>query len=361
MPKRRPRQNDLTDAFHDGELAGQVDDELGGDRQKWGQRSKHQDRIKTERTAAMRRDDAVLAAEKKKLPAGQVIQVHSLYSEVRGDDNVLLLCTARKTLRKTFETALVVGDRVRYATTGGTVKVPGSSSDEPLLPEGVIEVILDRRTLLTRTEALDDSKQDPIVANADQMLIVVSLLNPWPRWGLVDRMIIAAQGGGLEPIIVLNKVDLDEDGALGEADEVLRHYATLGVASVQASASTGVGLDHLRQRLAGKETVLAGHSGVGKSSLVNALEPGLDLKTSHVSDAHDKGRHTTTSARRYPLNTVADAAVIDTPGVKVFGLWGVRPDELLPKFYPDVAADTAPEWRRDTYERIKASIEPEYG
>ena len=360
MSTRRPRQNDLTDAFHDGHLAGAVDDELGGARQKWGRRSKHADRIKTERTAAMRRADATLAAEKKSLPAGQVIQVHSLYSEVRGDGGGLLLCTSRKTLRKVFETSLVVGDRVRYTTTGGTAKVPGSPDDAPLLPEAVIEVILDRDTLLTRCDSFDDKKQDPIVANASQMLIVASLLNPWPRWQLVDRMLIAAQGGGLEPVVVLNKVDLNDGPALREARAALAHYATLGVASVETSAESGAGLGHLRHRLTGRETVLAGHSGVGKSSLVNAVEPSLDLRTAAVSVAHDKGRHTTTSARRYPLAGPGGGAVIDTPGVKVFGLWGVTPENLLEKFYPDVAENRAPDWRVESYERVRASVEPKY-
>src|SRR6185312_6414173 len=102
-----------------------------------------------------------------------------------------------------------------------------------------------------------------------------------------------------------------------------------------------------------RTTVLAGHSGVGKSTLINAIEPALDLRIGAISNYTGKGRHTTTSARRYPLTI--GGAVIDTPGVKMFGLWGVS-RENLPEFYPDVAAGNAPPWRQENFERILESL-----
>jgi ribosome biogenesis GTPase len=127
----------------------------------------------------------------------------------------------------------------------------------------------------------------------------------------------------------------------------------MGTVCLQTSVVRDIGLGRLRELLAEKVTVLAGHSGVGKSSLVAAIEPGLDIRVAEVSDAHLKGRHTTTSARRYELR--GGGAVIDTPGVKLFGLWGVTADNLE-DFFPDVAAGTAPAWRRESFERIRASL-----
>ncbi|MEM8876077.1 MAG: ribosome small subunit-dependent GTPase A [Planctomycetota bacterium] len=356
MP-RRPRNNNLTDQFKDGELSDHAADELGGPKQKYGRRSRHADTVKAKNTAEMFEKKRRAAADK--LPLGRVVQVYSLFFDVESDTEEPHLCTARKTIQRVAETEIVVGDEVRFDKTGGTVKIPGADDDTPLRAEGVIEFVEPRRTVLMRTDPLDEAKQDPIVANAHGMLITVALLNPWPRWGLVDRMLIAAKAGGLDATVVLNKIDLDENGALADAREVLAHYRTLGVDSIECSAETGVGLDALRDHLAGKETVLAGHSGVGKSSLINAIDNTLDLRVGAVSDAHDKGMHTTTSARRLPLS-FADGAVIDTPGVKVFGLWGVTPENLLETHFPDVADQRAPQWRVESYERVRESVTPKY-
>jgi ribosome biogenesis GTPase len=122
---------------------------------------------------------------------------------------------------------------------------------------------------------------------------------------------------------------------------------------IRTSASANIGVDHLRSLLIGHETVVAGHSGVGKSTLLNAIQPALQLRVGDISRYTSKGRHTTTSARRYPLSD--GGAVIDTPGVKLFGLWGVTRENLA-EFFPDVEERTAPEWRRMSYERILESL-----
>jgi ribosome biogenesis GTPase len=346
-PKKGPREKDLTARY----LSGGMDEDRVEQQQRFTDRAKHAQQNKILKTAALREALEGAAEDIAALPVGEVVQIFSLYSEVQ-HEGATYLCVVRKTLTKTSKTAIVVGDRVRFRA-GGTKNEAGQ-------PEAVIEHIEPRDTILTRADSFKGTTQHPIVANAQQMLIVASLLQPRVKWGLVDRMIVASLSGKLQPIVCLNKVDLaqgDEHGAeaLTEADEVLAHYATLGVRTLRTSAEAGIGLDELRDVLRGQTTVLAGHSGVGKSSLIRAVQPQLDLRVGEVSAYTDKGRHTTTSARRYPLEMDGGGSVIDTPGVKLFGLWGVT-RENLDEFFPDVADDTAPDWRRESYERIAASL-----
>jgi ribosome biogenesis GTPase len=270
------------------------------------------------------------------LPMGQVTQVFSRYCQVRdaaGDR----LCVVRKTLTKLAQTRIVVGDMVRFRD-----GKPGGSGGET-----VVEQIMPRRTLLTRADGERGEQQHPIVANAEQMLIVASLREPTVKWGLIDRMIVAARCGGLEPIICLNKTDL------AAASEELDYFASLGIRICRTSVTAKTGLEAMVELLAGKSTVLAGHSGVGKSSLISAIEPGLDIRVGEVSEYTDKGRHTTTSARRYDL--AIGGCVIDTPGVKLFGLAGVSREKLL-ECFPDIAAGNAPIWRQESYQRIAESL-----
>src|SRR5262249_2334034 len=158
--------------------------------------------------------------------------------------------------------------------------------------------------------------------NAEQMLIVASIAQPRVKWGLIDRMLIAAQSGGLRPLVCLNKIDLAQryPEEFAEAREAVLHYQSLGLATFEISAGEKVGVQTIAATLAGKTTVVAGHSGVGKSTLVADIQPNLDIRIGDVSTYNEKGRHTTTSARRYPLDI--GGYVIDTPGVKMFGLWG---------------------------------------
>jgi ribosome biogenesis GTPase len=122
---------------------------------------------------------------------------------------------------------------------------------------------------------------------------------------------------------------------------------------LETSVETRIGLDQLRDFLHDKLTVLSGHSGVGKSSLIRAIQPQLDLRIGAISGYNDKGRHTTTSAKRYPLDF--GGAVIDTPGVKLFGLWNVTRENLI-NYFPDVESDVAPEWRVESFKRIESTL-----
>ncbi|MGF1633260.1 MAG: ribosome small subunit-dependent GTPase A [Phycisphaerae bacterium] len=346
MSKRRTTSSDLTRQFHEGDLS----DDSAAQSQKFNKRSKFNQQMKTERTAALRL--RLMSGDVDTLPAGEVVQVFSLYLELEHEGR-RLLAVVKKTLVKVRNTTPVVGDLVRFRAV---------DNNEPGSPEAVVEDILERKTLLTRSDSFKQQVEHPIVANAQQMLIVVSLLHPRAKWGLVDRMLIAAEAGGLVPILVVNKLDLVEGpdavpegpDAWAEAKPVLAHYRSLGIDVVETSVAMGIGIEAVRERLAGRTTVLAGHSGVGKSRLVTAVQPGLDIRVGEVSQITEKGKHTTTSARRYDLP--AGGRVIDTPGVKVFGLWGVTP-ENLPDFFPDVEDETAPAWRKLSYKRIAASIE----
>lgn len=346
-PKKQPREKDLTARY----LSGGLDEDRVEQQERFGDRSKNFQQRKTERTALMRAAEeaaAVDAGELASLPTGDVIQVHSLFCEVETAQTTFL-CVVRRTLTKASDEFVVVGDRVRFRET--------KTFDDQGRPEAVIEQILPRRTLLTRADSFKAIQAQPIVANADQMLIVAAVAEPWPKWGLIDRMLIAARAGGLAPILCLNKADLAKTvrgrKELDFALAALDHYRTLGVATLQTSVTAALGLDELKAALLGRTTVLAGHSGVGKSSLIRAIQPKLDLRVGAISNYTGKGRHTTTSARRYPLE--GGGYVIDTPGVKLFGLWNVTRDNL-PEFFPDVEADTAPDWRRESYQRILESL-----
>jgi ribosome biogenesis GTPase len=337
--KRAGREKDLTNAYE----SGAFDEDVVESQETFGDKSKHYQRDKTARTQKARQEASDPQFDA--LPMGEVIQVFSLFLEVL-HEGTTYQCVQRKTLAKISGTQIVVGDFVRFT------KSP--KLNDKGLPEGVIERIEPRKTILTRADSFKAIEQHPIVANADQMLIVAALHLPEVKWGLIDRMVVAARAGGLDPVVCLNKMDTatsDED--LATAASVLGHYESVGVRTVQTCAISGKGIDDLRKILLGKTTVLSGHSGVGKSSLVRAVEPSLNIRIGDISVIHDKGMHTTTSARRYPLT--GGGFVVDTPGVKLFGLWNVTRESLL-DYFPDVQAGTAPDWRMQSFERIIESL-----
>ena len=171
-----------------------------------------------------------------------------------------------------------------------------------------------------------------LVANVDQILIVSALEEPGLKLPLIDRYIISAEIGGVRPVIVLNKADL-VDPALYQW--VIGLYTQLGYETVLTSAATGQGLDRVRALVSKGTTAFSGQSGVGKSSLLNALQPGLNLRVRAVSDWTFKGKHTTTTAELIRLES--GGYVVDTPGLRQFELWGVVPSELsghFPEFRP---------------------------
>ena len=231
------------------------------------------------------------------------------------DEQAVTSMRARELGRK----AVVVGDRVGI--------VGDVSGREGSL--GRIVRVDERTTVLRRTADDDDPAERVIVANADQMVIVTAVADPEPRPRLVDRCLVAAFDAHLEPLLCLTKTDLADPTPL------LATYAPLGVPALVSGL--GEDLDPLRERLANRWSVLVGHSGVGKSTLVNALVPGADRAIGRVNVVTGRGRHTSSGA--VALRLPDGGWVIDTPGIRSFGLAHVDPRHLVHAF-PDLEAET---------------------
>jgi len=254
------------------------------------------------------------------------------------DEDVVV--TAMKS-RPLGRKAVVVGDRVRL--------VGDISGTEGALAR-IVEVD-ERRTVLRRTADDSDPVERVIVANADQLVVVTALADPEPRPRLVDRALVAAYDAGLDPLLCLTKPDL------ADPENLLSTYRPLGVPYVVVHR--GHDPVDLRARLAGRTSVLVGHSGVGKSTLVNALVPGADRAIGEVNEVTGRGRHTSTSALmlRLPAYDGGDGGwIVDTPGVRSFGLAHVNPERLIDAF-PDLAQATEDCPRGCTH----ADTEPECG
>ncbi len=195
--------------------------------------------------------------------------------------------------------------------------------------------VRERSSVLRRTADDDDPYERVVVANADQLAIVTALADPEPRPRLIDRCLVAAYDAGLDPLLVLTKSDL------APAEPLLETYAPLGVGYVVTSREelTGAALEEVRERLGGRITACVGHSGVGKTTLVNALVPERARATGEVNVVTGRGRHTTTSALALALPGEPGGWVIDTPGVRSFGLHHVDPSRVIHAF-PDLQPGT---------------------
>jgi len=248
---------------------------------------------------------------------GTVVAMRGLYADV--DDGVRIRpCTVRRVLRtKLIEDRhpVTVGDRVLFR-----VEPKGETS----VREGVIEVVERRQSVLQRRVR---RRIHTVVANVDQVVIVGSADQPPPKPHLIDRYIVAAHAGDITPVICMNKLDLDRDG---RAKELLDRYAALGYATLYTSAVTGDGVASLLDAMKDKASVFAGQSGVGKSSLLNAMQPGLQLKVGDIIEQTAKGKHTTSNATLIRLEV--GGYVVDTPGVRSFDLSIISRNEFESHF-----------------------------
>lgn len=247
--------------------------------------------------------------------------------------------SARATILQVFGVTALIwdGHSVREATLAGRLKSEADRSrsnqlavgDEITLEEGTpprIVAVKPRRTRLERAATGGRDLTQVIAANADQTLIVSSFDDPPFRPGLVDRWTLLALRGGMEPVLCLNKVDL---GTMDAARRMVEE-AWIPLEVVYVSAKTDEGLAELRGMLAGKSTVLVGHSGVGKSTILRRLLPGVEVVTGDLSERTRKGKHTTTSSKLYPLPE--GGVLIDTPGVRSVVLGQTTPDEVAGAF-----------------------------
>ncbi len=186
--------------------------------------------------------------------------------------------------------------------------------------QGMIVRVEPRRSVISRTSR---GRRQILVSNVDQALIVCSAAKPALKPNLIDRYLIATEQTDIQPIVLINKIDLVD---AAELQPLIGVWSAMGYIVQMVSAETGQGIERLKQLVAGKDSVVTGQSGVGKSSLLNVIDPELQLRTSHVSQDSEKGRHTTTSAVLVPIP--GGGHIVDTPGIRQFQLWDVAREEL---------------------------------
>jgi ribosome biogenesis GTPase len=277
------------------------------------------------------------------IPGRVLTAIGANQCRVQAEDGALYTCSIRRlvrTMTRESRNAVVAGDRVRLTPQGNG--------------EGVIELVEPRRATLSRGSR---HRAHVIVSNIDQTVIVVSVADPHLKLGLIDRFLCSAEKGGIKGIICINKIDL---GARPALQPIIGQYARLGYPVVLTNALTGEGIPHLRSLLANRETVFTGQSGVGKSSLLNSVQPGLGRKTSEVSVDTSKGRHTTRVTELLHLD--GGGWVVDTPGIRTLQLWDITKEEieaLFIEFRPFVASCRFPSCTH-THEqgcRVKQAVE----
>jgi len=358
--EQRQRNDDWTRRYHAGE------ERLDDERLSESVRAKGD--LSRKRTIIV--DDAdVPLVDETLWKRGLVVGVHGLVCRVERDDGAIWECTVRGVLRTMLieqRSSVTVGDNVWFSD---------QSDYHDGESVGVVERVDVRRSALSRRERR--GREHTLVANADQLLIVASIAQPRLKPHLIDRYLVAAIQGDLRPVIVFNKWDLlgerhagtqarrrgeggegsgirergagktsdrEACGALAPDDiavdfegaayrgprltveQIVEEFRALGYTCLQTCAISGLGLEALRDELRGRMTVLSGQSGVGKSSLLNALQPGLGLAVAQVSEETEKGRHTTTLSRLLRLEF--GGHVVDTPGIRAFELWNFEPGAL---------------------------------
>ena len=312
---QRTRKKDFTKSFQ----PGPDDDDTSPDETSERLTGRQEIGKKRTVTGVFRDDEATGFAvdlDTDQAATGRVIKVHGLASTVRLDDGRMLECTTRgllKSMATDLQNVVVAGDRV-------SVRI----GDER---QGLILSVHPRRGIICRTSR---QRQQILVANVDQVVIITSAAEPMLKPNLVDRFLVSAESTGLTPIICINKIDLVDPADLQPVAGV---WSQLGYQVVLLSVLRGWNVERLRQLLVGKDSVVSGQSGVGKSSLLNAIEPDLGLRVGEVSVESQKGKHTTTFSQLIPLQ--GGGHLVDTPGIRSFQLWDVIPAEVA-GFFRDI-------------------------
>lgn len=244
------------------------------------------------------------------------------WSTVKLNNGQFLQCKLKGTFRQKglrSTNPVAVGDRVSVEIEDGV---------------GIIYHIHERNNYIIRKSVNLSKEVHVIAANMDQALIVATVAQPRTSLGFIDRFLCVAEAYDIKAIVVFNKIDLlQSDESVALKDSYKATYERAGYEVYSVSAHTGEGIESLADKLLGKVTLVFGHSGVGKSTLLNALDPELDLKTGEISDVHNKGKHTTTFAEMFELKN--GSLVIDTPGVKEFGMVDMTKEEMY-HYFPDI-------------------------
>lgn len=256
---------------------------------------------------------------------GIVIKSTGSWYSVLSPEGILTECKLKGRFKITgirTTNPLAVGDIVDYAI---------MSEEET----GLISKIHPRKNQIIRKATKLSKESHILAANLDQAIIIVTLAEPRTSTGFIDRFLITAEAYHIPAVVIFNKIDIYNDAQIEKLENIEKIYEAAGYPCRRVSAMTGEGVEVIKSLLKNKVSLVSGHSGVGKSALINKVEPGLDLKTKPISKAHSKGVHTTTFARMFKLSF--GGFIIDTPGIKEFGLFDLDKNTLAER-YPEMRA-----------------------
>lgn len=257
------------------------------------------------------------------MPEGIVMRSTGSWYEVRTDDHQLLKCRLRGKIKLKdikINNPIAVGDKIVYEY-------------EPGLATGIITEILPRENYIIRQSVHKSAFSHILAANIDQAILIVTLTFPRTSLGFIDRFLVTAESFRIPTVLIFNKIDLLREEAKAYQKELIALYEELGYKCIETSTLSKVNLDEFHATIRHKKSLLSGHSGVGKSSLVNSVNPNLKLKTNEVSTFANKGVHTTTFAEMFEIES--DTFIIDTPGIKELGLADIEPWEVS-HYFPEM-------------------------